>query len=199
VYHLGFGESRFPVHPKIAEALRKNAYQHSYLPSQGLKELREAIADFYDARFKIPARPDQIMIGPGSKSLIYVLLQALDGELLLPTPSWVSYQPQAHLVGKRVNWIPASPADGYRLTLDALVATIDRTRHDWGNPEILLLNSPNNPTGQMLDLALQEEIADYARQEGLAIISDEIYGLVEHGHKRHRSIARHYPEGTVVF
>lgn len=198
VYHLGFGESRFPVHPKIAEALRSNAYQHSYLPSQGLKELRERIAEFYEARFKIPAVPERVMIGPGSKALIYALLQALDGELLLPTPSWVSYRPQAQLVGKGVIWIPSSPAEGHALTLQALRETVNRARDAWRDPKILLLNSPNNPTGRMFDQPLVEQIAEYCREEGLVVLSDEIYGLIGHGHKRHLSIARHYPEGTVV-
>jgi len=198
VYHLGFGESRFPVHPKIAQALRENAYQHQYLPSLGVRELREKIAEFYEERLNIPAMPEHIIVGPGSKALIYALLLALDGELMLPTPSWVSYQPQAHLVGKRVNWIPASPEDGWELMLSAMTEAVDQARTAWGNPGIVLLNSPNNPTGRMLPLSFLESFAQYAREQGLAVISDEIYGLVEHGSKKHRSIARYYPEGTVV-
>ncbi len=198
VYHLGFGESRFPVHPKIAQALRDNAYQHQYLPSLGAYELREKIAAFYEDHFNIPAMPEHVIVGPGSKALIYALLLALDGELMLPTPSWVSYQPQAHLVGKRVNWIPASPEEAWELKLSALEQAVDEARNAWGNPGIILLNSPNNPTGRMLSPYLLEDIAQYAREQGLAVLSDEIYGLVEHGRVKHRSIARYYPEGTIV-
>lgn len=198
VYHLGFGESRFPVHPKIAQALRENAYQHRYLPSLGVRELRERIAEFYEDRFNIPAEPDYVIVGPGSKALIYALLLALDGELMLPTPSWVSYQPQAHLVGKRVNWIPAVPEDGWELRLSAMMEAIDQAQTSWGNPGIVLLNSPNNPTGRMLSPAFLEGFAQYAREQGLAVLSDEIYGLVAHGTKEHQSLARYYPEGTVV-
>ncbi len=198
VYHLGFGESRFPVHPKIAEALRKNAYQHQYLPSLGARELREKIASFYEERFNIPAMPEHIIVGPGSKALIYALLLALDGELMLPTPSWVSYQPQAHLVGKRVNWIPASAEEGWELKLSAIMEAVDEAREAWGNPGLVLLNSPNNPTGRMFSMSFLEEFAQYAREQGLAVLSDEIYGLVEHGRIKHRSVARYYPEGSVV-
>ncbi|NOX62793.1 MAG: aminotransferase class I/II-fold pyridoxal phosphate-dependent enzyme [Chloroflexi bacterium] len=198
VYHMGFGESRFPVHPKIAEALRKNAYQHSYLASQGKADLRERIAEFYERHFQIPAHPERIIIGPGSKALIHALFQSLDGELILPTPSWVSYQPQAHLVNKRVNWVPSSPETGYEFTIDALFETIERSRQAWGSPDILLINSPNNPTGRMFDIEFLEELAQFSRQEGLVVISDEIYGLVTHGLKRHRSISRFYPEGSVA-
>ncbi len=198
VYHLGFGESRFPVHPKIAQALRDNAYQHQYLPSLGVWELREKIAEFYEEHFNIPAMPEHIIVGPGSKALIYALLLALDGELLLPTPSWVSYQPQAHLVGKRVDWIPASAEEGWELKLSAIEQAVEEARAAWGNPGIVLLNSPNNPTGRMLPLPFLEAFAQYAREQGLAVLSDEIYGLVQHGTVKHRSIARYYPEGTVV-
>jgi aspartate aminotransferase len=198
VYHLGFGESRFPVHPKIAQALRENAYQHQYLPSLGAPELREKIATFYEERFNIPAMPEHIIVGPGSKALIYALLLALDGELMLPTPSWVSYQPQAHLVGKRVNWIAASAEEGWELTLQAIEDAVEQAREAWGNPGIVLLNSPNNPTGRMLPMPFLESFAQYAREQGLAVLSDEIYGLVEHGRMKHRSIARYYPEGTIV-
>jgi len=198
VYHLGFGESRFPVHPKIAQALRDNAYQHQYLPSLGAPELREKVAEFYETHFHIPATPEHVIVGPGSKSLIYALLLALDGELMLPTPSWVSYQPQAHLVGKRVNWIPAAADEGWTLAMPALQEEVEQARQAWGNPGIVLLNSPNNPTGLMLSPSFLADFARYARKEGLVVLSDEIYGLVSHGRMQHHSIARDYPKGTVV-
>ncbi|RME84143.1 MAG: aminotransferase class I/II-fold pyridoxal phosphate-dependent enzyme [Caldilineae bacterium] len=198
VYHLGFGESRFPVHPKIAEALRQHAYQHSYLPSQGLLEVRELVAEFYESRFRLPVSPDRIIIGPGSKALLHALMQALDGELLLPTPSWVSYQPQAHLVHKEVNWIPSSPAQDFALTIEALQEAMERSERAWGNPEILLINSPNNPTGRMFTAEFLQELAEFCREEGLTVLSDEIYGLVTHGVRKHYAMARYYPEGTVT-
>ena len=80
----------------------------------------------------------------------------------------------------------------------ALQETIERSRHAWGSPDILLINSPNNPTGRMFDIHFLEELAQFSRQEGLVVISDEIYGLVTHGQKRHRSISRFYPEGSVA-
>ncbi len=193
VYHLGFGESRFPVHPKIAEALRSHAYYHSYLPSQGLQKVRECIAEFYETRFRIPALPERIIIGPGSKALIHTFLQVLDGELILPTPSWVSYQPQAQLVGKRVNWVVSTPENGYELTTASIHKTVEHSRRHWGNPEVLLINSPSNPTGRMLDADFLEDLGQYSREQGLVILSDEIYGLVSHGRKRHHSI------GCVLF
>lgn len=198
VYHLGFGESRFPVHPILASALAANAHHTSYLPSQGLPALREAVAGFYQRHFGLDAAPDRVLVGPGSKPLIYALIQALDGDLVLPTPSWVSYQPHALMAGKRVFWAPASPADGYEFDLEALDTTLRAARAAGGSPRLIVFNSPSNPTSRMLAPALAAEIADYCRRQGLFVIADEIYALTAHGHVPHHSLARDYPEGTAV-
>ena len=195
VYHLGFGESRMPIHPKLQTALQKNADQKSYLAGQGLAELRAAIAGFYSRNFQIPATADQIIVGPGSKSLIFALQMAMDAELILPTPSWVSYGPQAELLGRPIHHVPSTVHDGYALTIEAL----DRTLADsTDRPKILLINSPNNPTGQMFSEPFLRELADYCRMRGITVISDEIYARVDHSSKPHISISRYYPEGTVV-
>lgn len=203
VYHLGFGESRFPVHPKVREALIAHADAKSYLPTAGIPELRAAIADFYTKQMGVDARADQVFVAPGSKALLYAFQVALAGETLLPTPSWVSYAPQAHLHNRPVRYIPAGPSrgagrrpdDDFRLNPDALRATLAESRHD---QRILVLNSPSNPTGQMLDAALLEEIAHICRESNTLVLSDEIYALTAHGHQEHISISRFYPEGTVV-
>lgn len=198
VYHLGFGESRFPVHPSIAETLRVHATQQSYLPVQGLRSLRERVADFYAREFGVSVSPERVIVGPGSKALLYALLHTLEGDLLLPTPSWVSYHTQALLVGKRVHRIPGSPTDGYRLRVNQLRLVIKQQDLGQHHPGILLLNSPNNPTGRMLDPETLDELADVCRERRLVALSDEIYALVQHGQKSHESIARYCPEQTVI-
>jgi aspartate/methionine/tyrosine aminotransferase len=198
VYHLGFGESRFPVHPKIARALQDNVQRRSYLPALGMRELRETIANYYQDRFQIPVSPDRVVVGPGSKSLLYAFLLALGEEIILQQPSWVSYAPQAHLLGKPVTWIPTSPTDNYNIEIDVLEQRIAESQQKWGNPEVLVINSPHNPTGTMLTPERIEELADFARDQGLMVLSDEIYALVNHGKVPHASIAQYYPEGTIV-
>ncbi len=69
VYHLGFGESRFPVHPKIGAALAANVHQTSYPPTLGIPELRAAAARFYSRAYAVPIAASQIIVGPGSKPL----------------------------------------------------------------------------------------------------------------------------------
>lgn len=98
--HMGFGESPFPVNQSVREALCNNTDQKSYLSSQGILPLRKQIYTFYNAMFNLLYPPEQIVVGPGSKTLIYAALLSLEGPLLLPAPSSVSYQHQAKLVGK---------------------------------------------------------------------------------------------------
>jgi len=198
VYHLGFGESRFPVHPKIARALQDNVHQRSYLPALGTRELRETIAEFYQHKFQMPISRDQVVTGPGSKSLLYALLLSLGEEVILPQPSWVTYGPQAHLLGKPVLWVPTRAEDDYHLEVDLLRHKMEEDKEDWGNPEVLVVNSPHNPTGTMLPPHKVKALADFAREEQLMVLSDEIYALIAHSQTPHVSIAHYYPEGTVV-
>jgi aspartate/methionine/tyrosine aminotransferase len=163
-----------------------------------MASLREAIAEFYTVKFQMAVSPNQVVVGPGSKALVYALLLALGDEVILPQPSWVSYAPQAHLLGKPVLWVPTRPEDGFQLEVDGLRRSMEESKEDWGNPELLVLNSPNNPTGTMLLPERVVALADFAREEQLMVISDEIYALVAHGTVPHTSVAHHYPEGTVV-
>ena len=198
VYHLGFGESRFPVHPKIAEALRANVHQRSYLPALGIRELRETIAEFYRRKYQIEVSPDQVVIGPGSKSLLYALIFALGEEVILSHPAWVSYATQAHLAGKPVLWMPTRPEGDYQPEVDTLREKMEEARDNWGNPEVLVINSPGNPTGAMLHPDKARALAEFARDEGLMVLSDEIYALTAFDEIPHVSLAHYYPEGTVI-
>ncbi len=199
VYHLAFGESRFPVHPKIAEALTANVQKRSYLHSRGTLELRRTIAQFYQRTFDIETTPEQVVVGPGSKSLIFASLLALGEEVILPQPSWVSYAPQAHLLGKPITYVPTRPETNYELELDVLEHRIQESRQHWGNPEVFVVNSPKNPTGTMMRPHKVETLAEFARDHELMVLSDEIYALTAFGSIPHVSIARFYPDGSVVF
>jgi len=198
VYHLGFGEARFPVHPKILAAFKTNAAARSYLPVAGLPALRTQVAGYYQRHFKIEIEPEQVIIGSGSKTLLFAAMHALWGDLLLPSPTWVSYDTQAHLTGKAVHWIPTRLEDNYCLTPDGLQAGIQAARAAGQSPGILVLNSPGNPTGVVYPPDLLAGLAQVARAEALTIISDEIYALTTYGDIPHISMAHHYPEGTVV-
>ena len=196
--HLGFGEAMFPLHPLLRQALNEAIEHTGYAPVAGLPKLREAIAGYIERTRGIDCTAEQVVVGPGSKPLIYALLNVLEGDVLVPRPSWVSYDPQARLAGRQVFPVATDPTDHHRLTTDALAEAVSAARAAGANPRILIVNSPSNPTGAMFageDLAA---IGAWARGLGITIISDEIYAELEHGWRLHISPARFYPEGTIV-
>ena len=195
VLHLGFGESRFAVHEKLRTALAAHAVEKSYLASKGHAPLCESVAHYYSQKLGLRFDPGQVMIGPGSKALIYAVQLALGADLLLPTPSWVSYAPQASLLGNQHFYIPQGEQPGCYFDISALDKTVQTSTN---GQKLLIINSPNNPTGQMYSADFLKELATYCRQHNILVISDEIYALVQHGNITHQSIAEYYPEGTFV-
>lgn len=194
VYRLGLGQSPFPVALPVVEALKANAYQKDYLPVKGLPELREAVADYHRRLHQIPRTGNDVLVGPGSKELMFLLQLVYYGDLLIPTPSWVSYAPQAQIIGRRVNWIPTRKSTGWRLMPDEL----DRLcRSDPSRPRILVLNYPNNPTGLTYGEDELRTLAEVANRFKVVLLSDEIYGELHHC-GGHVSIAHFYPEGTII-
>jgi len=102
VYKFGFGQSPFPVPDSIICALKNNANKNTYLPMQGLEELRSAIAKQLSRINNSDFVAEDIIVGPGTKELMFLTQIAFAGEILLPAPSWVSYQPQA-IIAKNNN------------------------------------------------------------------------------------------------
>lgn len=196
--HLGFGEAGFPLHPLLKAALIEAATHTGYAPVSGVPSLRQAIAQHLTRTHGITYSMDQIIVGPGSKALLYGLLQILEGDLLLPIPSWVSYLPMASLAGRRVIGVQTDAKDHHRLTPAALSQALIQARQDGANPRILLVNTPSNPTGSMFDRADTETLTTWARTEHITLISDEIYAELTHGWREHISPAGFYPEGCIV-
>ena len=196
--HLGFGEAAFPLHPRLKTAFAEAATRTGYAPVPGIPALRQAIAAYLTCKRGLTFSPDQIVVGPGSKPLLYALLQILEGDVLLPVPSWVSYAPMAKLAGRRVIEVETDPGDRHRLTPQALSQAVAQARGDGADPRILLVNTPSNPTGCMFDRADVEALALWAREAGVTLISDEIYAELAHGWREHVSPARFYPEGSIV-
>ncbi|HEY1388904.1 MAG TPA: aminotransferase class I/II-fold pyridoxal phosphate-dependent enzyme [Ktedonobacterales bacterium] len=196
--HLGFGEAPFPLPTPLREEFARAATRTEYAPVLGLPGLRSAIATYLARARGLATSPATIIVGPGSKAALYALMRALAGDVLLPTPSWVSYAPQARLAGKRVFSVDTDPSDYHRLTREALATALRAAREAGGDPRLLVVNTPSNPTGGMFAATDVEQIALWARGEGLTILSDEIYAELAHGWRAHVSPAQFYPEGTIV-
>lgn len=194
VYKFGLGQSPFPVPEPVVESLRQHAHEKDYLPVKGLLSLREAIASYMYRTQRLERRPEDILIGPGSKELIFILQLVYYGDLIIPTPSWVSYFPQAYIIGRHVHWVPTKAEDGYRITPEKLEMIC---KNDPVRPRILILNYPSNPTGCTYPTDKLKQLAQVARKYNVVLISDEIYGMIHH-QGQHVSIARFYPEGTIV-
>jgi aspartate aminotransferase len=194
VYKLGLGQSPFPVPAPVVKALQDNAAQKDYLPVKGLWPLREAVAAYHAKREGIERLAEGVLIGPGSKELMFLLQLAYYGELVIPAPSWVSYAPQAQIIGRQVRHVPTQRNEGWRLGAQALerLCQEDPTR-----PRLLILNYPNNPTGATYSASQLKDLAEVARRYDVILLSDEIYGEVQHD-GNHISIARYYPEGTII-
>ena len=192
VYKFGFGQSPFPIPDSIVLALKNNANKHSYLPMQGLEELRLAISNHLNKNNNNNFNKENIIIGPGTKELMFLTQIAFDGEILLPAPSWVSYQPQATIAKNKTHWIQTSSNTNWFPTAEQIDAKAKNLK---GKNLLLFLNSPNNPSGAVCKNL--KEISEIAKKYKMIVLSDEIYSqLTFNG--QYKSISNFYPEGTIV-
>lgn len=194
VFKLGLGQSPFPVPKSVVEELRANAHQKAYLPVKGLPELREAVAGYHCRTQGCSHSGDDVLIGPGSKELMFLLQLVYYGDLVIPTPSWVSYAPQAHIIGRHIRWLPTHLGHAWRLTPDEIE---NLCRQDPDRPRIFIINYPNNPSGGTYRIEELKALAQIARKYRVVLLSDEIYGELHH-YGQHISISRYYPEGTII-
>ena len=192
VYKFGFGQSPFPIPDSVISALKSAAGKNSYLPMQGLAELRSAIANDLNKNNNNQFEYEDIIIGPGTKELMFLTQIAFKGDILLPAPSWVSYAPQALIAKNKVHWIQTNINTNWFPTGKQIEDKIKNIRN---KNLILFINSPNNPSGTVCDNL--EEIAKIAKKYKLIVLSDEIYSRLTFD-KKYLSISNFYPEGTIV-
>ena len=194
VFRLGLGQSPFPVPGVVVEALRENAHQKDYLPVRGLGALREAVAAYHSRKHGIERAGDNVLVGPGSKELMFLIQLVYYGDLVIPTPSWVTYAPQAQIIGRHVRWLNTQRSSRWELRPEELE---ELCHDDPDRPRLVILNYPNNPTGCTYPVDTLKELADVARRYRVVMLSDEIYGEIHH-EGRHNSMAEFYPEGTII-
>ena len=193
IYKMGLGQSPFPVPDIIVDELKRNAFQKDYLPVKGLPELRHAIAEHHIREFGIDCTANDVLIGPGSKELMFILQLVYYGDIVIPTPAWVSYAPQAQIIGRQIRFLHTHPENGWRLTPEQLDTLC---KSDPSRPRIVVLNYPSNPTGTTYSQDELKAIAKIANKYRVIVLSDEIYGKLHHA-GRHHSIVPLYPEGTI--
>ena len=193
VYQFGFGQSPFPVPGKIVEELKKNAHRKEYLPIQGLPELRENISKYLYKRTGNDYPKENILITPGSKEAMLLIQIAFNGEIIIPAPGWVSYEPQAEIGSNKVHWLKTSRLNNWFPTskeLEKKIQSIKKKKN-----LILILNSPNNPSGTICENL--EELAKVAKKNKIIILSDEIYTDLTFSNE-YNSVSKYYPELTFI-
>ena len=192
IFKFGFGQSPFEVPHDIVNELRNNAFQNKYLPMQGLKELREAVAKYTSNKKDYKYNSENVIIGPGSKELMFLLQVLFEGDIILSVPSWVSYAPQAILGRNKIQSIQATRENNWFPTSTEIEKVILK---DQNKNYLLFLNSPNNPSGQVCENL--EEISQVAKKHNLIILSDEIYSELSFK-EGFKSISNFCPEKTII-
>uniref|UniRef100_A0AAV1V1A4 HTH psq-type domain-containing protein n=1 Tax=Peronospora matthiolae TaxID=2874970 RepID=A0AAV1V1A4_9STRA len=196
IYKLGLGQSPFPIPQCIVDELRANSHQRDYLPVAGLPELCDDIAAWGADRLHVQYSRDDVLVGPGTKELLFVLQTVYYGDLLLPNPSCTSYAPQAAIAGRNMMWLPTHAEDHFVLRPEVLDAHCAKDPGMYA-PRILILNSPSNPTGCAYQANELEALAKVARKYRILVVSDEIYSELHHS-GTHLSLSKYYREGTIV-
>ena len=192
IFKFGFGQSPFEVPQDVVNELRNNAFQNKYLPMQGLKELREAVAKYTSTKKDYKYNSENVIIGPGSKELMFLLQVLFEGDIILPAPSWVSYAPQAILGRNKIQSIQTTRENNWFPTGEEIEKVILK---DQNKNYLLFLNSPNNPSGQVCENL--EEISQVAKKYNLVILSDEIYSELSFK-EGFKSISNFCPEKTII-
>jgi aspartate/methionine/tyrosine aminotransferase len=177
VVHLEIGEPDFPTPAHIVEAAKKaldEGWTH-YGPTQGYPELREAVASYVSRTRNISVGPQNVSIVPGGKPIIFFSMMALlepGDEVIYPNPGFPIYESMIRTLGATPVPIPLVESRGFSFDLNILKDRLsDRTR-------MLVLNSPQNPTGGLIPAEEIREMADLLRDRDLVVLSDEIYSRI---------------------
>ena len=187
VIHLEIGEPDFPTPDNIVEAAygAMHADYTHYTPAGGILEVRQAVADFLNRRFGTDVEPLEVVMVPGSKNvLLFTLLSCVEpgDEVILPDPGYPVYESLVRFIEAKPVPIRLREERGFRMDLEELASLVtDKTR-------LLIVNTPQNPTGGVLTREDVEFISRLAIERDLMVLSDEIYSQIVYGDFEHVSL-----------
>ena len=188
VIHLEIGEPDFATPPAVIEAAKSaldQGWTH-YGPTQGLPELREVIASYISKTRSISVGPEHVCVVPGGKPIMFFTMLALleaGDEVIFPDPGFPIYRSMIRFLDATPVPLPLVESRGFSIDLDYLKSRItDKTK-------MLILNSPQNPTGGLIPESEIREIADLVKDRDLIILSDEIYSRIYYTEEPPFSIA----------
>lgn len=194
IISLGIGQPDYPTPSHVREAAKRALDEGftGYTETEGIPELREAIAWYLNTRYRAGVDPEEVVVTTGAKTAVFIgmaLYLRPGDEVIIPDPSYYAYAQVAKIYGARVVYSPMrfSPGEGFRLDLDNIESLVsDRTR-------IIVVNNPHNPTGSVFDDEQLGRLIDLARRRGIIIVADEIYDNFLYGGARFKSLIS-YPD-----
>src|SRR5262245_53798249 len=174
IIHLEIGEPDFDTPAHIREAAKRglDGGATHYGPAAGLPELREAIAKDVGATRQIPVDPDEVVVTPGAKPIMYFVITALvnpGDEVIYPNPGFPIYESVINFVGGRPVPIPLREETGFGFDMDEF------ERRVGPQTKLIVINSPQNPPGGVLERDQLGRIAEAARRYRIPVLADEIY------------------------
>jgi aspartate aminotransferase len=188
VVHLEIGEPDFPTPAHVIEAAKQaldGGWTH-YGPTQGLPELRETIASYVSRTRGIQAGPERVSVVPGGKPIIFFPMLALlepGDEVIYPNPGFPIYESMINFLGAKAVPMPLEESRGFSFDLNRFQSLLtDRTK-------MVILNSPQNPTGGVIPREDIAAMAEMLRERDLIVLSDEIYSRIYYGSEAPVSIA----------
>ena len=202
VINFGVGEPDFNTPDIIKEAgieAIKNNFTR-YTANAGILELRAAICDKFKNDNNLIYKPDDILVSAGAKASIVFTLMAIcepGDKVLIPVPYWVSYPSQVMLAGGVPIYVNTSEENSFKITAEQIEKGIKEN----GNVKVLILNSPNNPTGAVYSKAELTEIAEICLKNDICVLSDEIYEKLVYDGTEFVSIAQiseEMKENTII-
>ncbi len=188
VISFSAGEPDFDTPKAIREAGKKaiDLGRTKYTEATGIMELKTAIRQKFLRENNLHYDESNIIVTCGAKFALYSALRAIvspGDEVIIPAPYWVSYPSMVQLCGGTPIFAYAKEENCFRLTLD------DLKPHITEKTKVVLINTPNNPSGAVYRLSDMQEIAEYLTKKGIIIISDEIYEKLVYGNAQHISMA----------
>ena len=180
VYDFTVGEPDQPTPRHVAEAGKAaiDAGKTKYAPANGIPELRAAVVERYRADFSVSFAPEEVTIGVGGKqalALLYMAILDRGSEVVIPIPAWPTFAEAARVAGGTPVFVPLHVKDGYRVSASAIARKVGpKTR-------AVMVNSPSNPTGAVIEPAELMKLARLAKQKGFWLLYDDTYAHLTFG------------------
>jgi aspartate aminotransferase len=171
-FSVGEPDQPTPAHIKAAAVLALEKDRTRYTPAAGIPELRKAVAERYVKDFGVTFAKEEVAITAGGKQALYLACQALlnrNDEVIIPSPYWPTFAESVRLAGGRAIAVPAQEKDGFQVTARLISkATTPRTK-------AVIINTPNNPTGAVIDPEDLLVIGDMAQRRKFTVLYDDTY------------------------